>query len=318
MATIDFYAVLELPVTATDEDVRRAYRRLAVRWHPDKNPEDLITAERRFKEVAEAYEVLRDPMKRRQYDRVRAGHARPRRTTSWFGSTDGFGDDLWHDDGWGGSGPGWAFRNPFDVFKEFFGDRDPWADMTPRTRRQGSSFWSVSSEPFFSSRPFSSPFFNSSRRNGSLFDLLDQRGDTAPAPPPMQPERTTRVEIKIHGFSDSEDSSSDDDEEGEVVVEQVVDDEDADGEAVEEDAALKEAIRLSLEQENERKRNEQRAAEETEEDLEEAIRRSLADLEQQGQQRRAPTSGDWMDVEEELDDDDKQRQRYRSRPVSSE
>jgi curved DNA-binding protein CbpA len=51
MATIDLYAVLELPITATDDDVRKAYRRLAVRWHPDKNPEDLINAERRFKEV---------------------------------------------------------------------------------------------------------------------------------------------------------------------------------------------------------------------------------------------------------------------------
>jgi preprotein translocase subunit Sec63 len=51
MATIDLYAVLELPVTATDDDVRKAYRRLAVRWHPDKNPEDLLNAERRFKEV---------------------------------------------------------------------------------------------------------------------------------------------------------------------------------------------------------------------------------------------------------------------------
>jgi hypothetical protein len=51
MATIDLYAVLELPVTATEDDVRKAYRRLAVRWHPDKNPEDLLNAERRFKEV---------------------------------------------------------------------------------------------------------------------------------------------------------------------------------------------------------------------------------------------------------------------------
>jgi curved DNA-binding protein CbpA len=265
-------------------------------------------------QVAEAYEVLRDPTKRRQYDRVRTGRARPRRATSWFGNTDGFGDDLWSDDGWGGSGPGWAFRNPFDVFKEFFGERDPWADMTPRSRRgdarsgTGSSFWSMSSEPSFS-RPFSSPFFTASRSSGSLFDLLDQRRAATPTPMPVQPERTTRVEIKIHGFSDSEDSSSsDDDDEGEVVVEQVVidDDDEAQNEIeeeveLEEDVALKEAIRLSLEQENERKRNQQRVAEQTEEDVEEAIRRSLADLEQQQQIRQrqaAPTGGDWMDVEE--------------------
>lgn len=334
MATIDLYAVLELPITATDDDVRKAYRRLAVRWHPDKNPEDLINAERRFKEVAEAYEVLRDPLKRRRYDHLRAGPARPRRTTSWFGNTDGFGDDLWKDEGWGGSGPGWAFRNPFDVFKEFFGERDPWTDMTPRARRQGSaprarsatgsSFWSVSSEPFFS-RPFASPFFASSRRNGgSLLDLLDQQASAPVAPAPRrQPESSTRVEIKIHGFSDNESSSSEDEEEEEeeereVVVEEVVADEAEEGEEVEveaeveaeeleEDAALKEAIRLSLEQENERKLNEQVAAEQTEEDLEEAIRRSLADLEQ----HRAPTSSDWMDVEEGQDYDEQPQQRGR-------
>jgi hypothetical protein len=236
---------------------------------------------------------------------------------------------LWTDEGWGGSGPGWAFRNPFDVFKEFFGERDPWTDMTPRARRQGSaprarsatgpSFWSMSSEPFFS-RPFASPFFASSRTNGgSLFDLLDQQASAPVAPAPRrQPESSTRVEIKIHGFSDNESSSSEEEEEEEeereVVVEEVVADEAEEGEEaeveaeeLEEDVALREAIRLSLEQENERKRNEQMAAEQTEEDLEEAIRRSLADLEQ----HRAPTSGDWMEVEEGQDYDEQPQQRGR-------
>jgi curved DNA-binding protein CbpA len=250
--------------------------------------------------VAEAYEVLRDPIKRRQYDharevRTRAGARRPR---AWFGSTDGFGDDLWSDADWGGGGEGWRFRNPFDVFKEFFGERDPWADMTPRTRRQESAPRARSSssffrDPFFSS-PFSSPFFDN-RATGSLFD---QRRSTAPALAPVR-----GVEIKIHGFTDDEDSSTEEEEEeeereevlidGEVVLEGQGEDEDEEDEVEvvqeEEDVALREAIRLSLEQEEERKRREQTAAAETDEDLEEAIRRSLEDMQRD----------DWMEVVEE-------------------
>jgi molecular chaperone DnaJ len=66
----DFYKVLEVPETASAEEIKRAYRRLARRYHPDRNPGDK-QAEERMKEVSEAYDVLSDPKKRAEYDQVR-------------------------------------------------------------------------------------------------------------------------------------------------------------------------------------------------------------------------------------------------------
>ncbi len=101
----DYYAILGVSRTATQEEIKKAYRRLALKYHPDKNPGD-AEAEERFKEVNEAYHVLGDPAKRAQYDR--------------FGSIDGMGQ--------GGGSPfdDFGFSSPFadvfeEVFQEFFG-----------------------------------------------------------------------------------------------------------------------------------------------------------------------------------------------------
>jgi molecular chaperone DnaJ len=96
----DFYEILEVPRDASGEDIKRAYRRLARKYHPDANPGD-AGAEARFKELAAAYEVLSDPEKRSRYDR--------------YGSVDGF-----------------DFADPFgaggglgDLFDAFFGSGSP-------------------------------------------------------------------------------------------------------------------------------------------------------------------------------------------------
>src|SRR2546428_1615202 len=68
----DYYDVLDVARSATDEEVKRAYRKLAVKFHPDKNPDD-PPAEEKFKELGEAYDVLLDGDKRAAYDRF--GHA---------------------------------------------------------------------------------------------------------------------------------------------------------------------------------------------------------------------------------------------------
>jgi len=93
----DYYEVLGVGRNASEEDVKRAYRKLAVKFHPDKNPDD-PHAEEKFKELGEAYDVLMDSEKRAAYDRF--GHA-------------AFAQ--------GGAGFGGGFHDPFDIFREVFG-----------------------------------------------------------------------------------------------------------------------------------------------------------------------------------------------------
>jgi DnaJ-class molecular chaperone len=84
----DYYAVLGVPADASADEIRRAYRRLALRWHPDRNPGEPSAAER-FTEVSEAYAVLIDPARRRDWNRARQA-----------GSTDAFHarrEDLFRD-----------------------------------------------------------------------------------------------------------------------------------------------------------------------------------------------------------------------------
>jgi len=64
----DYYRVLGVNRGASQEEIKRAFRRLALRYHPDRNPQDQKQAEERFKEINEAYEVLSDEARRRQYD----------------------------------------------------------------------------------------------------------------------------------------------------------------------------------------------------------------------------------------------------------
>ena len=70
----DYYAALGLAPEATEEEIRRSYRRLALECHPDRNPGN-PRAEERFKEISEAYAVLMDPAKRGAYDRARGAGA---------------------------------------------------------------------------------------------------------------------------------------------------------------------------------------------------------------------------------------------------
>jgi len=71
MTKKDFYEILGLPQNATPEEIKKSYRQLALKYHPDRNPDDKA-AEEKFKEAAEAYSVLIDPEKRSTYDRF--GH----------------------------------------------------------------------------------------------------------------------------------------------------------------------------------------------------------------------------------------------------
>ncbi|XP_075773809.1 dnaJ homolog subfamily B member 6-B-like isoform X1 [Pelodiscus sinensis] len=112
-----YYDVLHVPADASEDDIKKAYRKAALKWHPDKNPENKERAEQRFKEIAEAYEVLSDKSKRELYDRYGkeglAG-AGPRGSQAEDGAP-GF---MFH------------FRSPHDIFREFFGGPDPFYGST--------------------------------------------------------------------------------------------------------------------------------------------------------------------------------------------
>ncbi|NXG56121.1 DNJB6 protein, partial [Hemiprocne comata] len=110
---VDYYEVLGVQKHASAEDIKKAYRKLALKWHPDKNPDNKEEAERQFKQVAEAYEVLSDARKRDIYDRY-----------GKEGLINGGGGGNHHDNPFEF---GFTFRNPDDVFREFFGERDPFS-----------------------------------------------------------------------------------------------------------------------------------------------------------------------------------------------
>lgn len=65
---VDYYKILQVDKNASDDDLKKAYRKLAMKWHPDKNPTNKKEAEAKFKQISEAYDVLSDPQKRQIYD----------------------------------------------------------------------------------------------------------------------------------------------------------------------------------------------------------------------------------------------------------
>ncbi|XP_030356288.1 dnaJ homolog subfamily B member 6 isoform X4 [Strigops habroptila] len=143
---VDYYEVLGVQKHASAEDIKKAYRKLALKWHPDKNPDNKEEAERQFKQVAEAYEVLSDARKREIYDR--------------------YGKEGLINGGGGGNhrdNPfefGFTFRNPEDVFREFFGGRDPFS----------FDFFEDPFEDFFGVRR--GPRGSRSRGGGSFFSAF--------------------------------------------------------------------------------------------------------------------------------------------------
>jgi DnaJ family protein B protein 6 len=105
---VDYYRVLEVTKQASNAEIKKAYRKLALKWHPDKNPDNPEEANKKFKEISEAYEVLSDEKKRRVYDQygregLNGGMPRGRSRHSDFPDFE------------------FGFRDPEEVFREFFG-----------------------------------------------------------------------------------------------------------------------------------------------------------------------------------------------------
>ncbi|KAJ1526797.1 hypothetical protein ONE63_008368 [Megalurothrips usitatus] len=193
---VDYYRILEVPRTASTAEIKKAYRKLALKWHPDKNLDNPEEAGRRFKEISEAYEVLSDDSKRKIYDRRMRSADRPNPTTkpsarpftafrNYFESPfhrffekkrrvyDQYGKDglfandrprrpRHHEDEFDvfGGFP-FIFRNPDDVFREFFGDSSfaDFSGMNGHTHHRSRNGHHRNSHPSsYTVRPFFDPF----------------------------------------------------------------------------------------------------------------------------------------------------------------
>uniref|UniRef100_A0A1B6CA60 J domain-containing protein n=1 Tax=Clastoptera arizonana TaxID=38151 RepID=A0A1B6CA60_9HEMI len=177
---VDYYKVLEVTKHSSTSDIKKAYRRLALKWHPDKNPDNPDEANKKFKEISEAYEVLSDDMKRKIYDqrcsapKVPASRTQRSSFRSFFENPfhrfwdkkrrmyDQYGKDglnsertrgrnRHHQDpdfDFGGFGFQFTFRDPEEVFRDFFGG-SPFQDLFggPRSRHSRPSH-SITSQLF--------------------------------------------------------------------------------------------------------------------------------------------------------------------------
>ena len=121
----DYYATLGVSTTATEKEIKQAYRKLARKFHPDLNPGDK-SSESKFKEINEAYEVLGDPGKRKKYDELGANwrmHEQAQRT----GAESPFDTGQWTANAGGGSG---GYRTMTeDEMRDLFGNEDPFSDF---------------------------------------------------------------------------------------------------------------------------------------------------------------------------------------------
>ncbi|XP_020269593.1 dnaJ homolog subfamily B member 3-like isoform X2 [Asparagus officinalis] len=127
---VDYYKLLQVDRNAKDDDLKKAYRKLAMKWHPDKNPNNKKEAEAKFKQISEAYDVLSDPQKRAIYDQYGEEGLKGQVPPPSSG-----GSSFFPGAGGGGAVPNVFRFNPRsadDIFAEFFGSASPFGGMGMR------------------------------------------------------------------------------------------------------------------------------------------------------------------------------------------
>uniref|UniRef100_A0A0D6QW29 J domain-containing protein n=1 Tax=Araucaria cunninghamii TaxID=56994 RepID=A0A0D6QW29_ARACU len=126
---VDYYNVLKVGRNANDEDLKKAYRKLAMKWHPDKNPNNKKDAEAKFKQISEAYEVLSDPLKRAVYDQY--GEKCLKRVPPPDAGSSPFSNGVA-----GSNGFRFTPGNSEDIISEFFGSSIPSTSSRVRVHPQ--------------------------------------------------------------------------------------------------------------------------------------------------------------------------------------
>ena len=119
MKSRTYYEILGVEKTANDEELKKAYRKMAKKYHPDANPDNKAEAEAKFKEVNEAYEVLSNPQKRKMYDQF--GTADPQGFGGFNGAGGPFGGGNYYSYTSSGFDGFSDFGDLGDIFSSFFG-----------------------------------------------------------------------------------------------------------------------------------------------------------------------------------------------------
>jgi DnaJ family protein B protein 4 len=135
----DFYAILGVPRTANEADLKKAYRKLAMKWHPDKNPNNVKVAQAKFQEISEAYAVLSDSKKRQLYDQygedgLRFGGPPPPPQASHAGDANGGQFNGFST--FGGTQYQFTQEQAEELFRNLFGDLGAFRS-SPRSRSRG-------------------------------------------------------------------------------------------------------------------------------------------------------------------------------------
>lgn len=116
---VDYYAILGVSPNASENEIKKAYRKLALVWHPDKNPDNQEEASLKFREISQAYDVLSNTDSRQMFDRYgsesQSDGFSPQHHRTSRRESDDFPSFLF------------TFREPFDIFEDFFGS--PFADI---------------------------------------------------------------------------------------------------------------------------------------------------------------------------------------------
>lgn len=134
---VDYYKILGVDRNAKEDDLKKAYRKLAMKWHPDKNPNNKKDAETKFKQISEAYEVLSDPQKRTVYDQYGEEGLKGQMPPPDAG---GPGGASFFSTGEGPTTFRFNPRSADDIFTEFFGFSSPFGGMGGGGGMRGSRF----------------------------------------------------------------------------------------------------------------------------------------------------------------------------------